>query len=146
VTSLRLCGCRVAADTVRALGSAPFWPGLTTLDLGGAFDPNPNWDHTYPSIDRDGLQALLAILPTSAITTLRLSHINLDDDDVARLVAAPAVAQLRLLDLGATLLTDVGAATLITAPTLAGLTTLKLWTHNFSEETRRALYRRFGAL
>ena len=60
------------------------------------------------------------------------------------LVAAPAVGQLHLLDLGATLLTDAGAATLIAAPTLAGLTTLKLWTHNFSEETRRALYQRFG--
>ena len=35
LTSLRLCGCRIAADSVRALGTAPFWPGLTTLDSDG---------------------------------------------------------------------------------------------------------------
>ena len=134
----------VTADGVRALGSAAFWPGLRSLDLGGAFDTNPAWDHTYPCLDRDGLEILLTILPASSVDELRLSHNNLDDTDIALLVAAPGVAQLRLLDLGDTGLTDAGAASLIAAPTLARLTTLKLWTHNLGEEKKRALHQRFG--
>jgi uncharacterized protein (TIGR02996 family) len=155
--SLRLWGCGLGSEGVKALADSPL-RRLVSLNLGGN-DIGPDGvsslarsrqlanlmylNLTNNPLGDEGLLAILESPSLDQLTGLSLMGCDITDAGVQALAASPASARLTRLYLADVQISSEGANALIRSPHLGGLTRLR-FRGSFERTTQRDLQRRFG--